>query len=108
MNKRRIEITINGEAYPCYETGGAMLRFKDLTGKEVTEIEANSVSDLIKFLWCCTVSACAREKKQFPLGLMEFADCIDQSHLLEWQKAVNKAQEEEATAGVEQKKSLSE
>lgn len=34
----RIEITVNGQTYPCYQTGAAMLPFKDLTGKEVTEI----------------------------------------------------------------------
>lgn len=84
-----------------------MLRFKDLTGKEVTEIEANSISDLIKFLWCCAVSACAREKKPFPLSLMDFADSLDQAHLTEWQKAMLEAQREEQRLSEEQKKSLS-
>ena len=106
MEKRRIEITVNGEAYPCYQTGGAMLRFKDLTGKEVTEIEAKSISDLIKFLWCCTVSACAREKRQFPLSLMDFADGIDQSHLQIWKQAMDNAAAEEKRLEGEQKKSL--
>ena len=33
---KRIEITVNGTAYPCYPTGGggAMLRFHQETGKE--------------------------------------------------------------------------
>ena len=31
---KRIEITVNGMAYPCYPTGGAMLRFHQETGKE--------------------------------------------------------------------------
>ena len=33
----KIEVTINGTAYPCRPTMGAMLRFKKETGKEVTE-----------------------------------------------------------------------
>lgn len=98
MEKGRIEITVNGEAYPCYQTGGAMLRFKDLTGKEVSEINPQGVSDLIRFLWCCTVSACAREKRTFPLSLMEFADHIDNTHLLQWQRSMEEAAKEEQTS----------
>ncbi len=87
MKKRiRIEITINGVAYPCYQTAGAMLRFKDLTGKEVSEIRGTDISDLVKFLWCCVVSACSREGRQFPLSLMEFADGIDPEQMEEWQR----------------------
>lgn len=86
MNKARIEITIDGEAFPCYQTAGAMLRFKDLTGKEVSEIKARDISDLVKFIWCCVVSACAREKVTFPLTLMEFADAVTPAQMMEWQR----------------------
>ena len=87
MNKRVIEITVNGEAYPCYQTAGAMLRFKDLTGKEISEIRPTDISDLIRFMWCCVVSACAREKKTFPLSVMEFADALTPAQMQEWQNA---------------------
>lgn len=82
-----------------------MIRFKDLSGKEITEIETNAISDLIKFLWCCTVSACAREKLEFPLSMMEFADALDQQQLLAWQAAM---QEAGKVVEEEQKKSPSE
>lgn len=86
---KRIEIKIGGASYPCYQTAGAMLRFKDLTGKEVTEIKGNELSSLIRFLWCCTVSACKREDIQFPLSLMEFADAIDPDQMEAWQQDLN-------------------
>lgn len=35
---RNIEIVVNGKAYPCRQTMGALLRFKRETGKEVTEV----------------------------------------------------------------------
>ena len=70
----KIEIKINGEAYPCRPTMGAMLRFKEQTGKEITELDTNSFTDLCTYLWCCIKSACAREQKQFDLSLIEFAD----------------------------------
>ncbi len=40
---------------------GAMMRFKEQTGKEVTELDGSSFSDLCTYLWCCVVSACSRE-----------------------------------------------
>ena len=47
---KRIEITINGEAYPCSPTMGAMLRFKEQTGREVTQTDG-CFSDLCIYLW---------------------------------------------------------
>ena len=39
---KRIEIIVNGKAYPCSPTAGAMLRFKEQTAREVTEIDSSS------------------------------------------------------------------
>lgn len=36
---KRIEVIINGVAYPCSPTMGAMLRFKQETGREITEMD---------------------------------------------------------------------
>ena len=108
MNKRAIRITVNGESYPCYQTAGAMLRFKDLTGDEISRLKGTDISGMIKFLWCCVVSACCREKREFPLTLMEFADAIGPDELKEWQDAMMSVQEETASVGDEQKKSPSE
>lgn len=84
----KIEIKINGEAYPCRPTMGAMLRFKEQTGKEITELDTNSFTDLCTYLWCCIKSACAREQKQFDLSLIEFADSIDPDDMNAWAAAV--------------------
>ena len=72
----KIEIKINGKAYPCKPTMGAMLRFKNETGKEVTEVDGG-FSDLCTYLWCCVVSACSKEKIPFDLSLMDFADNVE-------------------------------
>lgn len=85
---KRIEITINGTAYPCSPTMGAMLRFKKETGREITEIDASSFSDLCTFLWCCVVSAAKREGKPFDLSLMDFADNINPEDMREWNEAI--------------------
>ncbi|MDE5976680.1 MAG: hypothetical protein K2G69_09040 [Muribaculaceae bacterium] len=105
--KRRIAINVNGEAYPCYQTAGAMLRFKDLTGDEISRLKGTDISGMIKFLWCCVVSACCREKMEFPLTLMEFADSIGPDELKEWQDAIQEGSAEVADDVEGQKKSPS-
>ena len=42
-------------------------------------MDAGSFSDLCTSLWCCVVSVCASEQKEFGLSLMEFADYYPKS-----------------------------
>lgn len=90
---KRIEINVNGTAYPCSPTMGAMLRFKQETGREITEIDPNSFTDLCTYLWCCVVSATKREGKQFDMSLIDFADGITPDDMAEWQQGIVKAVE---------------
>ncbi len=78
-------IKIAGKDYPCRMTMGAMLRFKEKTGREVTEMNNNGLSDMITLLWCCVDSACRRLNHPFDLSLMEMADNIDQDDFATWQ-----------------------
>ena len=85
---KNIEIVVNGKAYPCRQTMGAMLRFKRETGKEVTEM-SGGLSDACAYLYCCTASACKADGVEFSMSLMEFADSIAPDDLTEWAEAVN-------------------
>ena len=85
---KRIEITINGEAYPCSPTMGAMLRFKQETGKEITEIDPASFTELCTYLWCCVVSGAKREGKAFDLSLIDFADSLTPEDMTAWNTEV--------------------
>ena len=71
-----VEVRINGKVYPCRMTMGAMLRYRRLTGKEVSEMEGGSVSELATLLYCCTASACSADGVEFGLELDEFCDLI--------------------------------
>ena len=84
----KIEITVNGKAYPCRQTMGAMLRFKRETGKQVTEIKGE-VSDLCTYLWCCVASASKHDGIDFDLSLMDFADSIAPEEVMTWANAIN-------------------
>lgn len=92
----KVEITINGVVYPCRQTMGAMLRFKQETGKEVTEIDPGSFSDLCTYLWCCVKSASKADGKDFDLSLMDFADSVTPEDATEWTEA-NKEQSGDGT-----------
>lgn len=102
----RILISVNGEEIPCAPSMGAMLRFKELTGKEVNEIDAGSMSELCKYLYCCVVSACSREKKEFGLSLMEFADLVSPEDMAAWQDSITREAPEEPEPEDGEKKSL--
>ena len=71
-----VEVKIGGKVYPCRMTMGAMLRYRRLTGKEVSEMEGGSVSELATLLYCCTASACSADGVEFGLELDEFCDLI--------------------------------
>jgi len=84
----KIQIMINGEAFPCQPTMGAMLRFKKETGKEITEIDPKSFTELCTYLWCCVASASKRAGKKFDLSLMDFADSLSPEEMGEWSKSL--------------------
>ena len=91
---RKVEITINGKSYPCRQTMGAMLRFKRETGKEVTDMDGGSLTDICTFLWCCIVSACKADGIPFDMSLMEFADAVSPDDISQWTKSVNEGVED--------------
>lgn len=101
---KRIEITVNGEAYPCSPTMGAMLRFKQETGREITEIDPTSFTDLCTYLYCCIASAAKREGKPFDLSLMEFADRLTPEDMAEWNEAILTAAKPDNDATGEKKR----
>lgn len=96
MNK--VEITINGKHFPCRPTMGAMLRFKKETGREITEIESGSFTDICTYLWCCIVSACKHDGIEFNLSLMDFADSISPDDMADWEEAIKGDAESQAPA----------
>lgn len=74
-------IKINGKEYPVRMLMGALLQFKRETGKDISEVKANDVADMIILLWCCVASTCRAERVEFNLSLEEFADSLDPENL---------------------------
>lgn len=70
-------ILINGKEYPCRITMGAMMRFKNETGHDVSKMDTTDVVEQVTLLWCCIVSASKADDVEFGIGLMDFADMLD-------------------------------
>ena len=81
---KRIMITINGKTFQCRMTLGAMMQFKELTGREVSEIKGDELSALATLLYCCAASGARTEGKDFPMSLQEFADNVSVEELSAW------------------------
>lgn len=94
----KVKVTINGVDYPCRPTMGAMLRFKKETGKEVTELQNGSFSDLCAYLYCCVASASSADKVPFDMSLMDFADALSPEDMTAWAKQVQGDNAEQADA----------
>ena len=97
----KVEITIDGKRYPCRQTMGAMLRFKEETGRDVTEM-GNGFSDMCVFLWCCIVSACKHDGIDFGMSLMDFADAVSPEDMETWSGSARS----DGNGGDAEKKSL--
>jgi hypothetical protein len=80
--------TSDGKEYPCRVTMGALLRFKHVTGKDVSELDGDT-SDMIALLWCCTASACNADKMEFGYDLTSFADMLEPDALNKFTEALN-------------------
>lgn len=79
----RIEVEVGGSVYPAYMTNGAMLRFKQQTGRDLAESNGG-FTDTFTLLWCCVASACKREGVSFGMSLEEFADATNPEDIEGW------------------------
>lgn len=86
---KKMTITLStGETYPFEFTMGAMLLFKKETGKEATEADFSSLSDLLTILWGGVVAATEATGGNCPYTLQQFANRIDKPTLVKWQEEV--------------------
>lgn len=83
---------------------GAILRFKRLTGKEVTDI--SGLSDWVDYLYCCIASATQADTgTPFPMSRDDFADSTPQEAVGEWVAALQDESEAVGDAAKGEKKS---
>ena len=72
MEKKTIKV--KGKELPCRVTMGALLRFKHLTGMEVSELKDSDVEGVLMFVYCCVASACNADGVELGMDAETFAD----------------------------------
>lgn len=77
------KITVYNKEYPMRMTMGAMRRFKQETGMEVSEM-TTEVSLMVVFLYCCVASACNADNIPFELDIDKFADGLEMDKLTDF------------------------
>jgi hypothetical protein len=88
------KVTLDGKDYPCYQTMGAMRRFRKATGQEISDVNVTEVSKMVDYMYYCTVSACAVEKVEFPYSDEEFADRITVETMQQWSQSITDGQQD--------------
>lgn len=68
------KIKICGEEFPCEVTMGALLRFNEERGYDISSPQAGNTADAIRFFYYCVESACNKHHVDFGMSLMDFAD----------------------------------
>lgn len=74
---KKTKIKVGDKEYPCRVTMGAMVRFKNESGKDVSKLEKANISELVLFVYCCVKSACNADKVEFDYDFQSFADLME-------------------------------
>lgn len=83
-------ILINGKEYPCFKTLAANFDFKDVTGKEATQIDPESLTEIIVYMWATIKGACKRLDVEFPYeSPRALAVDLDDDHIVAWTNIIN-------------------
>ncbi len=95
MNKKKV-IVINGKEYPCFRTLAANFDFKDVTDKEVSKIDTESITELIAYMWATIKGACARMGVEFPYkSPRELSVFLDDNSIAEWSALMNDQEQDD-------------
>lgn len=105
MKKHFITLT-TGESFPVEISLGAMLIFKEETGREATEADMGSLSDLIKLLWAGAAAASETAGIAMNYTPQQFANRLTPEELKKWKETYVESQrnEENPEKGEEVKK----
>lgn len=91
-----LKIDINGKEYPCEFVMGAFLRFKRETGKDVSQLQQDSLEDLLMLMWCCVKCTTQAYGEEFPLDFETFCNSITPDVLNRWSGQLSEAAEKKS------------
>ena len=71
------KVKVGNREFPIRMNMGAMLRYKRLTGREVSELMNGDMEGMITLVYACTASACNADGVEFGYTLEDFADNLE-------------------------------
>ena len=99
--KASTKIKIGEKEYPCRITMGAMVRFKNESGKDVSEMKEGDITSMALFLWCSVMSASNADGVPFDMSFMDFADRMDPNSVGAFYQSLSESQKKNDSSGTE-------
>jgi len=96
---KTLTINVGGKEVPCRLSMGAMLLFKQNTGKDVSEMKTDDMEDLLMFMWCCVVCACKADGVEFGIDFETFTCMITPQDVSEWNEAMASENDKKKESG---------
>lgn len=87
------KITLRGVEYPCRLVMGALLLFKRETGKDVAQMDAEALEDVLMLLWCCVKCACQADGVEFKWDFETFCNTITPDEVRQWNEDMMRHEE---------------
>ena len=78
------QLTVGSEKYPCRITTGAMIRFKNQFGRDISAIDSEDIEQSTFFVYACVKSSCKRDGVDFDMSFEDFADNLLPEDLAEF------------------------
>ncbi len=91
---KKLFIEVGGNAYPCRLTMGAMLLFKQNTGKDVAQLENGNLEEMLMLMWCCTKSASRADGMEMDIDFDLFCDLLGPEDMAKWNAMMSEANQE--------------
>ena len=74
---KKTKIKVGDKEFPCRVTMGAMVRFKNESGKDGSKLEKTKISEPEQVVYCSVNSACNADKVEFDYDFQSFADLME-------------------------------
>jgi hypothetical protein len=71
------KLVIGGKEYPCRITFGAMVRYKQQTGEDISQVQQGDIASMALFVWCCVKSASNADGVPFEMSFEDFIDRLE-------------------------------
>lgn len=89
-----LKITVKNVEYPYFETMGACLAFKEMSGLEPFEVSATDQKANLQYMYCVTKLAARHDDVEFSLTFEEFVDGLKAEEYIRIIQAVNSSAQE--------------